>query len=91
AYDQLEAASWITRTWGDCYGYLLVATGRADLMVDPIMSLWDAAALQPILEEAGGHLTDWSGTPRVDGGEAIGCNRHLLNEITGITRKFTSL
>ena len=57
AYERLEAACFVTRTWGDCYGYLLVATGRADVMVDPVMNVWDAAAVQPILEEAGGTFT----------------------------------
>ena len=51
----------VSRTWGDCYGYLLVATGRAEVMVDPIMNVWDAAAIQPILVEAGGTFTDWQG------------------------------
>ncbi len=49
------------RTWADCYGYLLVATGRADACVDPIMHIWDVAPLIPIVQEAGGRLTDLSG------------------------------
>jgi histidinol phosphatase-like enzyme (inositol monophosphatase family) len=54
-----EAA--VARTWGDCYGYLLVATGRAELMVDNLMSPWDAAALIPVVREAGGEFSDWDG------------------------------
>ena len=59
----------VTRTWGDCYGYLLVATGRAELMVDNLMSPWDAAALVPVVREAGGEFSDWNGriTPFGDG------------------------
>jgi histidinol phosphatase-like enzyme (inositol monophosphatase family) len=53
----------IVRTWGDCYGYLLVASGRADVMLDPIMNPWDIAALVPIIRGAGGVITDWSGGP----------------------------
>jgi len=49
------------RTWGDCYGYLLVAAGHADVMIDPIMNPWDIAALVPIIRGAGGTITDWSG------------------------------
>ena len=49
------------RGWGDCYGHALVATGRADVMVDPVMSPWDIAALVPIIEEAGGKVTDLDG------------------------------
>jgi len=51
----------LVRTWGDCYGYLLVATGRAEVMVDPRLNRWDAGCFIPILGEAGGRFTDWSG------------------------------
>lgn len=71
----------LMRTWGDCYGYLLVATGRADVMVDAIMSVWDAAALQPILEEAGGTFTDWRGVSTIHSGEGIGTNGKILGEV----------
>lgn len=87
-YFALESRASITRTWGDCYGYLLVATGRADVMIDPELSEWDAAALQPILEEAGGAFADWQGRPSFQSGEAIGCNRQLLQEVLAITRPF---
>lgn len=89
AYLALEEQAYVTRTWGDCYGYLLVATGRAEVMVDPIMNLWDAAALQPIIEEAGGAFTDWQGQPTIYSGEAIGCNRLVLEEVLAITRRYS--
>ena len=79
-YDRLQAAARLTRTWGDCYGYLMVATGRAEVMVDPIMAIWDAAALKPILEEAGGTFTDWQGRPTVHSNEGVATNGHLLEE-----------
>jgi len=81
AFDRLQAAARLTRTWGDGYGYLMVATGRADLMVDPIMALWDAAAIPPILEEAGGAFTDWRGKPTHLAGEGIGTNGVLLEDL----------
>ena len=65
------------RTWGDCYGYLLVATGRADIMVDEVLSDWDAAALLPIIVEAGGVFTDWRGRATAFGGSAIATNANL--------------
>ncbi|MFO7907148.1 MAG: histidinol-phosphatase [Planctomycetota bacterium] len=86
AYRELQRRADITRTWGDCYGYLLVATGRAAVMVDPVMSIWDAAPLQPILEEAGGSFTDWSGNRTIYHGEGIGTNRLVLEEVLTITR-----
>lgn len=67
----------IARTWGDCYGYLLVATGRAEAMVDPIVNPWDAACFQPIIEEAGGVFTDLNGVASAFTGSAIATNSAL--------------
>jgi histidinol-phosphatase len=69
------------RTWGDCYGHVLVATGRADVMLDPVMNIWDCAALMPILEEAGGTFTDWQGKQTINGGNAISTNGVLFDEV----------
>lgn len=60
-YDALQSRARLVRTWGDCYGYLLVASGWADICVDPIMNPWDIAALVPIIRGAGGAITDWQG------------------------------
>jgi fructose-1,6-bisphosphatase/inositol monophosphatase family enzyme len=68
----------------------LVATGRADVMVDPVMNVWDAAALQPIIEEAGGVYCDWTGNPTIHAGEGIGCNRLLLDQVLAITRPYAA-
>lgn len=57
----LARACRLLRTWGDAYGYCLLATGRADVMVDPIMSRWDLAALIPVIRGAGGVITDYYG------------------------------
>jgi len=65
------------RTWGDCYGYLLVAIGRAELMVDGHLSPWDAAALQVAVEEAGGVFTDWSGRATAFSDGAVATNAAL--------------
>jgi histidinol-phosphatase len=88
AFDALQKAAYVTRTWGDCYGYLLVATGRAEIMVDPCMNVWDAAAVQPIVEEAGGTFTDWQGNPTIHAGEAIATNGLVLEEVLAITRAY---
>lgn len=66
AFDAVAARAHIARTWGDCYGYLLVATGWADVMCDPIMNPWDIAALIPVIRGAGGVITDWQGNSPVD-------------------------
>ncbi len=84
--ERLAQQARFTRTWGDVYGYLLVATGRADVMIDPQMSVWDAAAVQPIIEEAGGRFTDWKNKPTFEGGESVGSNgvvhEAILNALT---------
>ena len=73
-----------SRTWGDCYGYVLVATGRADVMLDPIMNLWDCAALLPIMEEAGGTFTDWRGERTAAAGNAVATNGVLFDEVMSV-------
>jgi myo-inositol-1(or 4)-monophosphatase len=60
-YESLARRARLVRTWGDCYGYLLLATGYADLCLDPIMNPWDIAALVPVVRGAGGVITDWHG------------------------------
>jgi histidinol phosphatase-like enzyme (inositol monophosphatase family) len=77
----LAARARIARTWGDCYGYYLVATGRAELMTDGRLSIWDAACFLPIIEEAGGVFTDWDGQRTVFGRGAIATNRRLAAEL----------
>jgi fructose-1,6-bisphosphatase/inositol monophosphatase family enzyme len=76
----LARSAAVSRTWGDCFGYLLVATGRAEVMCDGMMSVWDAAALQPIIEEAGGVFTDWLGAATAFGGSTIATNQLVAGE-----------
>jgi histidinol-phosphatase len=76
-WDTLARATRIVRTWGDCYGYLLIATGRADIMVDDQMNAWDAAAVQVVVEEAGGRFTDFRGRATAFGGDSIATNGAL--------------
>lgn len=84
AWSELASKASIARTWGDCYGYLLVATGRAEVMVDHIMSPWDAAALLPIVTEAGGSFTDWKGNATAFGGDVIATNGPLAVSVREI-------
>ncbi len=73
---RLDHRAAFTRTWGDAYGYLLVATGRIDAMIDPIVSPWDIAPLPVIMEEAGGRFTDLHGRA-VLGKSAIATNGRI--------------
>lgn len=78
-WDRLSQRAAISRGWGDCYGYLLVATGRADVMVDPILNPWDAPPFLPIVEEAGGVFTGWNGRRDAFAGNAIATNGALAD------------
>ena len=79
-WEALARLASVSRTWGDCVGYLLVATGRAEVMADPIVSSWDVAAVMPAIVEAGGVFTDWNGNASAFNGSAIATNAALANE-----------
>jgi histidinol phosphatase-like enzyme (inositol monophosphatase family) len=87
-WTSLGAQVAVARTWGDCYGYVQVATGRAELMVDDRLSPWDTAPLIPIIQEAGGVFSDWRGRAVLDGGDACATNALLggvFRQALGIT------
>ena len=79
--DVIEDACRIVRTWGDGYGYLLVATGRAEAMADPMLNAWDAAAVAVVVSEAGGTFTDWQGIHTVDGGDGLATNGSVHEDL----------
>ncbi len=81
AWGRLEASAALARSWGDCYGYLLVATGRAEAMVDAVVGDWDVAALLPVIEEAGGTFTSWEGVRTAFGGSAVATNGALAGSV----------
>jgi histidinol-phosphatase len=87
ATDLLQKRAKTCRTWGDAYGHVLVATGRADVMLDPVMNVWDCAALLPIVEEAGGTFTDWRGEKTIYGGNAISTNGLLFEAVMQTIRE----
>lgn len=80
-WERIKGASYYRAGWGDAYGYLLVATGRVEVMLDPIMSPWDCAPFPPILEEAGGYFGDWQGNRTIYAGEAMATTQALLPEV----------
>jgi histidinol phosphatase-like enzyme (inositol monophosphatase family) len=83
-WNRVRSRVGMVRTWGDCYGHALVATGRAEAMFDSVMSLWDAAALRPIIEEAGGVFTDWQGNVTHNGGSVISTNTALAQDLRAL-------
>lgn len=81
AFDRMVRGTRISRGWGDCFGHMLVATGRADIAVDPQMNPWDAAALLPIVEEAGGHYLGWDGQATIYGPNGLSVNAALKAQV----------
>lgn len=81
AFQQLMGMTRYNRTWGDCHGYFLVATGYADIMLDPIMHLWDIVALIPVIKGAGGKITSWNGGPPLSGNGIIASNGPLHSQV----------
>lgn len=85
-WPDLQGRAGMVRTWGDCYGHALVATGRAEVMVDPIMNVWDCAPFLPILTEAGGRFTDRDGEATIQGGSAVSTNGPLHDQVLSLLR-----
>lgn len=80
-WNRLRKAARLVRTWGDAYGYSLVASGRAEVMLDARFSLWDAAAVRPIIEEAGGVFTDWEGNTTHTNGSGVATNAAVADTV----------
>ena len=85
-FQRLVSRCGLARAWGDCYGYLMVASGRAEVMLDPEMSIWDAAALYPVVTEAGGGFSQWDGTPGV-GSSVVATNGLLQSAVLALLRE----
>ena len=83
-FQKLLAKTKLNRTWGDAYGHMMVAIGRADIMLDPILSIWDAAALLPVMREAGGIFSDTNGVETIHTGNGFSTNMTLYPKIKEI-------
>lgn len=81
AWRRIQEATYYRVGWSDAYGHALVATGRLELMLDPIMNPWDCAPFPPILREAGGYFGDWSGEETIYGNEALSTTHTLLPQV----------
>jgi histidinol phosphatase-like enzyme (inositol monophosphatase family) len=83
-FEELCKRTRLYRTWGDCYGYLLVASGGADIMLDPMMNPWDILPLVPIIQGANGVITTWSGTDASQGDSCVAANKTLHPQVLQI-------
>lgn len=80
-FDGLAKRVKLYRHWGDCYGYLLLASGLVDIVIDPIMSVWDSMALIPIVRGAGGIISDYNGNDAVKGNSIVAASMQIHSEI----------
>jgi myo-inositol-1(or 4)-monophosphatase len=87
SFDQLASSVKLYRNWGDCYGYYLLASGFADIMIDPIMSVWDSMSLIPIIKGAGGLITDYEGNDAIVGNSIVASNPTLHPVVIEILNK----
>lgn len=83
----VHAAGAVLRTWGDGYGYALVATGRAAAMVDPVVAPYDVGPMPVLLAEAGGRFTDLGGTTTIMGGSGLGTNGTVHDALLDLLRR----
>lgn len=83
-FQELMQKTKLHRTWGDAYGHMMVATGRADLMYDPELNIWDAAALLPVVQEAGGIFSDKKGEQTIHSGNGYSTSEVLFPQVKRI-------
>ncbi|HZQ07316.1 MAG TPA: inositol monophosphatase family protein [Anaerolineae bacterium] len=86
-WERIANETYFRGGWGDAYGYLLVATGRAEVMLDPIMDVWDCGPFPPILSEAGGYFGDWNGNRTIWGNEGLATTNLLLPQVLALIQK----
>ena len=86
AWQRILSTAYHSVGWSDAYGHALVATGRLELMLDPLMNPYDCGPFPVILREAGGFFGDWSGKETIYGNEALSTTRELLPEVLRLIR-----
>jgi histidinol-phosphatase len=81
AFERMVQRSRLCMGWNDAYGYVLAATGRVDVMLDPVMAVWDCGPMPAIFREAGGYFGDWNGRETIYGNEGLATSNILLPEV----------
>ena len=86
AWKRLQQATYYRAGWSDAYGYCLVATGRAEVALDPLMAPWDSAPFPAILTEAGGYFGDWEGNSTIYSGDGLATTADLLPQVLAVLK-----
>lgn len=89
-FSELLSLTKVHRTWGDAYGHMMVATGRADLMFDPVLNIWDAAPLLTVVRESGGIFSDTEGNETIQSGNGFSCSTVLHPSVVEIFKKYSN-
>ncbi|MDR8390421.1 inositol monophosphatase family protein [Aliifodinibius sp. S!AR15-10] len=89
-FSELLDTTRVHRTWGDAYGHMMVAAGRADLMFDPVLNIWDAAPLLTVVREAGGIFCDTNGKETIESGNGFSCSKALYPSVIKIFKKYSN-
>ncbi len=84
AWERISAVAYASRGWSDAYGYLAVATGRAEVMLDPIMNIWDCGPFPVIIKQAGGFFGSWDGREGHTHNEALACNAAIKEQLLAL-------
>lgn len=79
------------RNWGDCYSFVLAATGRVEVAMDPRMQVWDSAPLPILMREAGGVFFDWQGQDSIWTGSVVCTTPHWASILRPLLEKASSL
>jgi histidinol-phosphatase len=87
AYSTLADQVRLNRGWGDVFGYMLVASGRAEIMLDPTINVYDIAGVAPIVREAGAYFGTWAGESTIHGKDSMACAQGVLNDVLAVTSK----
>jgi histidinol-phosphatase len=87
SFERLARRASIRAGWSDAYGYMLVASGRVEVMLDPVMAVWDCGPFPPIFREAGGYFGDWKGNASIYGNEAVATSLALKDEVIGLLKE----
>ena len=90
AWQTFLRKSYYSVGWSDAYGHALVATGRLEVMLDPVLNPYDCAPFPPIMREAGGYFGDWSGNETIYANEGLSTTRKLLPQVLDLIRTKTS-
>jgi myo-inositol-1(or 4)-monophosphatase len=85
-FETFSRDCFFSRGWSDAYGYYMVATGRAEIYLDPEIKIWDVAPFPPIFREAGGFFGSWSGEAGHTHGEGLAVNAALRSKVLKVTR-----